>query len=292
MAFVSYAQNFEDVMLWRALNEVAQGFYIDVGANDPDIDSVTKAFYIRGWRGINVEPLQSHWKDLMRERPEDINLRCAAGMSRGEMDIWESDVRGWASLSSEVIEKHESKGRAGTVYKVPVLSLTEICNDHAPSDIHFLKVDVEGFEKSVLEGLDFRKYRPWIVVVEATEPNSTVENYMQWEPALISCGYVFSYADGLNRFYVAQERSELREKLHYPPNVFDRFVRYSQVEAERRATAAERELLAAEQRTLDAKARSDALNAELKMVYSSISWRLTKPLRTVGRIVKKRFARS
>ncbi|HZF37393.1 MAG TPA: FkbM family methyltransferase, partial [Blastocatellia bacterium] len=45
MSFISYAQNFEDVMLWRALKHIDRGFYIDVGANDPDLDSVTKAFY-------------------------------------------------------------------------------------------------------------------------------------------------------------------------------------------------------------------------------------------------------
>jgi hypothetical protein len=41
----SYAQNFEDVMLWRALGHVAQGFYIDLGAHDPVIDSVSHALY-------------------------------------------------------------------------------------------------------------------------------------------------------------------------------------------------------------------------------------------------------
>jgi glycosyltransferase involved in cell wall biosynthesis len=56
LIFVSYAQNFEDVMLWRALRSVERGFYIDVGANDPTLYSVTKAFHIRGWRGINIEP--------------------------------------------------------------------------------------------------------------------------------------------------------------------------------------------------------------------------------------------
>ena len=44
MTFVSYAQNMEDVMLWRALKDVDQGFYVDVGANDPNVHSVTKAF--------------------------------------------------------------------------------------------------------------------------------------------------------------------------------------------------------------------------------------------------------
>ena len=45
MPLISYSQNFEDAMLWRALSEVKGGFYIDVGAWDPDRDSVTLAFY-------------------------------------------------------------------------------------------------------------------------------------------------------------------------------------------------------------------------------------------------------
>ena len=62
MTFISYAQNYEDVMLWRALQHVENGFYVDVGANDPTVDSVTKAFYDRGWRGLNIEPVQLYYK--------------------------------------------------------------------------------------------------------------------------------------------------------------------------------------------------------------------------------------
>jgi len=54
MTFISYAQNFEDVMLWRALGHVSAGRYIDVGAQDPVVDSVSKAFYEHGWRRIHV----------------------------------------------------------------------------------------------------------------------------------------------------------------------------------------------------------------------------------------------
>ena len=54
MSFVSYAQNFEDVMLWRALRDIPNGFYVDVGAWSPEVDSVTLAFYERGWSGINM----------------------------------------------------------------------------------------------------------------------------------------------------------------------------------------------------------------------------------------------
>ena len=72
--FVSYAQNFEDVMLHRALRHVTKGFYIDIGADHPTDLSVTKAFYERHWRGINVEPLASSHAHFVRERPGDVPL--------------------------------------------------------------------------------------------------------------------------------------------------------------------------------------------------------------------------
>ena len=76
---VSHAQNFEDVMLARALKNTQQGFYVDVGAWDPNVETVTRYFYERGWRGINVEPALTYYEMLQTCRPRDINLRVAAG---------------------------------------------------------------------------------------------------------------------------------------------------------------------------------------------------------------------
>ena len=54
MAFISYAQTLEDVMLYRALREVTQGFYIDVGAHDPILHLVTLAFYAEDGLEVHV----------------------------------------------------------------------------------------------------------------------------------------------------------------------------------------------------------------------------------------------
>ncbi|MEM1062808.1 MAG: FkbM family methyltransferase, partial [Planctomycetota bacterium] len=83
MTFVSYAQNLEDVMLDRALKNIEAGFYIDVGACDADIDSVTKAFYDRGWSGINIEAVPELAEKLTLARPRDVTLACAAGVGGG-----------------------------------------------------------------------------------------------------------------------------------------------------------------------------------------------------------------
>ena len=68
--FISYAQNAEDVVLWRTLGHVPCGSYVDVGAADPTADSVTRGSMKR-WRGVNVEPVQSPLAAaLMAARPE------------------------------------------------------------------------------------------------------------------------------------------------------------------------------------------------------------------------------
>ena len=76
-AFVSYAQNAEDVVLWRALRDVASGTYVEVGANHPTVDSVSRAFYDRGWSGLCVEPLPSFAEEFRRSRPRDTVVQAA-----------------------------------------------------------------------------------------------------------------------------------------------------------------------------------------------------------------------
>nr|WP_050749295.1 FkbM family methyltransferase [Candidatus Regiella insecticola] len=77
MSFISYSQNFEDVMLWRALKHVQNRFYIDVGAQHPVNDSVSQAFYERGWRGIHIEPAFEYAALLRKERPDETVLQVA-----------------------------------------------------------------------------------------------------------------------------------------------------------------------------------------------------------------------
>jgi len=325
MSFVSYAQNFEDVMLWRALKHVEKGFYIDVGANDPTIDSVTKAFYERGWHGINIEPLPSHHADLLRERPRDINLHCAAGASNGDIEIWECDVRGWATASANVVVQHTEEGHAGVFHKVPVATLTDICIQNVTDEIHFLKIDVEGFEKVVIDGMDFLHFRPWILVIEATKPNSIQEVHDEWEADVLAANYSLAYCDGLNRFYVAKEHSELLNSLRYPPNVFDGFIRFEQRGLELRAQQAEALAQQAEIQTQLAEAQLRQAEAQLRQaevqlrqaqaqvlrteriasewqhqanqwherviaLHASTSWQITRPLRAIKQLLSGDFA--
>lgn len=225
MRFISYAQNNEDVLLWRALGDIAHGFYIDVGANDPVEHSVTKAFYDAGWRGINVEPLPVHIAAFGEQRPRDINLGMAAGSEDGELTLYDVPaVRGWASPEKDVADAHRAEGHEVAELKVPVRTLASICTEYVEGDIHFLKIDVEGFESEVLRGMDFARWRPWVLVIEATVPGSRETNHETWEHLVTGQRYRFAWFDGLNRYYVAEERAELLGRFGIQPNVFDDFI--------------------------------------------------------------------
>ena len=166
--FISYAQNFEDVMLWRAFKTVSCGFYVDVGACDPTSDSLTKAFYARGWRGINIEPDRAFFEKLVSERPEDVNLRIAVSAAKGVATFYEISRRGLSTLRPELVGLHQAAGYEVRPVEIETDTLAAICEGHAREPIHFLKIDVEGSERDVLAGMDFHRWRPWVVVVEAT----------------------------------------------------------------------------------------------------------------------------
>jgi len=264
---ISCAQNFEDVMLWRALKHVKNGFYIDVGAWSPDQDSVTRWFYDSGWRGISIEPNPEFHEQLNERNPEDINLKIALSDQPGKQWINFLSNPGLSTLDDDIAAKHHKDGWGINRQEVEISTLSEVWENNIPSDqdVHFLKVDVEGLEEAVLRGNDWDRNRPWIAVIEATLPMTQVEAHEPWEKILKQADYVFAYADGLNRFYVAKEQEQLKEALKYPPNVFDGFKLVGQQQAEAKAEQA------------DAAAHQYA--SQLAAVYKSRSWRITAPLR-------------
>ena len=266
MTFVSYAQNFEDVLLWRALRSVGPGFYIDVGAAHPDIDSVTRALYDRGWCGVNVEPVAASAQRLRAARPRDVTLQVALGEAPGRADFFvvQGTDTGLSTTDAAMAEEYDPARFDVGRTEVEVDTLAAVCRRHAAGPIHVLKVDVEGAERAVLAGADFSVFRPWVVLVEATAPMSTVETHLDWEGILLAAGYRFVWFDGLNRFYVAEERAEaLAPHFQTPPNVFDDFVRAADTDWALRIGLAEARQADAALRARTAEERADRVALRL-----------------------------
>jgi FkbM family methyltransferase len=230
--WISYAQNHEDVLLRRAFHGIDRGRYIDVGAADPEIDSVTKSFYDQGWSGINIEPHPEFFRRLEADRDRDLNLPVALGAEAGSTTLFA--VEGYGELSTTVgmlADEYRADGRELVEHPVAVRTLAEICEGLGDQPIHFLKIDVEGGELDVLSGADFSAFRPWIVLVESVTFGTPTADQDAWERILLDAGYSFVWFDGLNRFYVAAEHAELAEHFTVPVNTTDDYTRPAQSRA-------------------------------------------------------------
>src|SRR5262249_21130988 len=143
---------------------------------------------------------------------------------------------------AEVAARHQEGEWEVQEDVIPVQTLTDILSCYPIPQIHFLKIDVEGTEAEVLAGLDLARFRPWIIIVEATQPLSMQPTRNSFEHLIIQHRYEFAYFDALNCFYVANEVGELKERLRTPPNIFDDFIKFREWSNNQKAALLEAEL--------------------------------------------------
>jgi FkbM family methyltransferase len=222
MMQLSYAQNLEDYHLDLLFSGQGTGTYVDVGGGHPVADNVSFWFYLKGWRGLIVEP-QQQLADIYRGvRPRDHTVACLAGRVDGEASFHVVEkLHGFSTTVKEHAIGASQFGVDVQTITKPVRTLAGLCAEAGLDHIDFLKIDVEGAETEVLAGMDFKRYRPRVVVVEAVAPGSMAQSWSGWEPELLCQGYHFAFFDRLNRFYVAREEAALAARLPREPASWD-----------------------------------------------------------------------
>lgn len=277
---LSYAQNYEDITLRRALQDVEGGFWVDIGANHPVDHSVTKLFSDLGWSGVNVEPNPYFLGLLNDQRPNDINLGVGVGERSGVFPLHVIGDSGLTTLRADFAETHELAGHAVTeTIEVDVVPLDDLLDEHCSGrTIDFLKIDAEGSEVDIVRGASFTTHRPRIVLIE---------NLDGYHSIILGKGYLFAWYDGLNRYYVREEDEWRIDLLARPPSIWDSFRPYSS-EAQLQAIQRQIDNLP-RQFQEDWKRKSQEheeticrLESERDALLRSTSWRLTRPLRLIA----------
>jgi len=297
---ISYAQNGEDIRVWRAFRglDIDDPTYVDVGANEPRHLSITASLYDLGWRGLLIEADPEHAEQLRIHRPLDAIVECAAADADGVLVFHRVPGTGLGSLQAQEAVEATARGFTTSTIQVPARQLTSILDDAQLPSIHFMSIDVEGAEASVLAGLDLRRHRPWVLCIESVLPGTNVRSQAGWEPAVLAAGYALVAFDGVNSWYVAQEHRELADALAIPFNAIDAgadgWVQEADASLQDRANRADirrawqRELLLHDLRnevpTTEYEKQIAELRGALTQVEGSRAWKLARAGAKAGRV--------
>jgi FkbM family methyltransferase len=210
-----FSQYYEDYILDFVFSDVSKGVYIDIGAAEPMNMSVTHKFYTQGWRGINIDPMPSYVDMYQKERPDDLFLNVGISNEESSLTFYDCgngcgfstfDKKGFETISNSI-------GLIFMERKVPVITMKKVLSTYPQEHIDFVNIDVEGWEKQVLESFDFSLAKPEVFILESTVPNTEIPNYHNWENILLDQGYVLAMTDFLNRYYINSRSNSLIKYL-------------------------------------------------------------------------------
>ena len=171
--FTSFAQAGEDLAAHFIFGYLGIGdvSYLDVGAYDPIRINNTYFFYLKGFRGVLVEPNVTMGEKLRAVRPRDTTLTAGIGVGEvREADYYLMTEPSWNTFSKEEAEHQTriSNGRIKVekVVKMPLLDINAVMSEHFKGAPAFLSIDAEGWHLAILKSIDFQRFRPRIICVE------------------------------------------------------------------------------------------------------------------------------
>jgi FkbM family methyltransferase len=165
----SYSQFGEDMVLrsifCRFPNEF-KGFYIDVGAHHPKRFSNTYYFYLRGWRGICIDPIPNGGVLFAKQRPRDIFLGIGVSEKEGELPYYIYEEPAFNTFSEKFTNSYKFQPIKSIMVRTSPLE--KILKEYLPDGvtINFLSIDAEGYDLKILSSNNWQRYRPQIILFE------------------------------------------------------------------------------------------------------------------------------
>jgi FkbM family methyltransferase len=152
-----FSQFSEDEWIVKNIKVPKKGYFVDVGAADGITFSNSYYFELAGWNGVCLEPDPRNF-EFAKKRRKKI-YQYAAGSKNGKAEFFISDLHpDLSGLKSQDLSKES--------YQVKVVTLDSILAKEKVKKIDLLTIDTEGTELDVWKGLNVKKYKPEVVIIE------------------------------------------------------------------------------------------------------------------------------
>jgi Methyltransferase FkbM domain len=180
--------------------------YMDVGANDPVELNNTYFFYLRGYRGVLVEPNVSFCEKLRAVRPRDTTLAAGIGVTATrEADYYIMTQPALNTFSKEEVD-HQTKASKGAisvkeVIKMPLLNINDVMMQYLQGAPTFLSIDTEGLDLAILKSIDYTRFRPKVICAE-TLLSSTTKVRPEIAEFMATQGYVDRGGSLVNTIFI------------------------------------------------------------------------------------------
>ncbi len=186
--------------VWEFFGRRKEGFFIEVGANDPEIGSQTFHLEEQGWSGILVEPQVSLVAQLKarRTRSKVVHAACTSREKSGQgvIHLPKNAYHGFATTDPTAEEEDVEFDRQEPI---TLVTLDSILEEAVTPAVDLLSVDTQGTELDVLRGFNLGKYRPRLILLEDHVTALDKHRYLQSE------GYKLVRRTELNNWYIPEE---------------------------------------------------------------------------------------
>lgn len=177
---ISFSQFSEDLIIHTICRTYNINYtnYLDIGANHPIYFNNTYFQYRQGYTGINIEPNIKNWKMLEYTRAKDINLNIAISSFESLSKFYHFENSMYDTMSEFEVEKLEKKGiRIVSSSKILTRTYNTLCKEYfGDSPPNMLFIDTEGYEKKIIDTIDFMKYAPKLMCIETYSYGSSFKN--------------------------------------------------------------------------------------------------------------------
>jgi FkbM family methyltransferase len=185
---VSFSKSGDDIQLYKLINNNTPGVYVDIGCWDPIKASNTYFFYLRGWKGICIDPNPELVEMYKSTRPSDIFINTAISRQSKQYKYYmlNDHYSSMNTMDYDFILKNNIEKEIKSVIPVKKMDLKDVLSQNLlPGDrLDFFDIDVEGLDLDVLETNDWQKYRPKYIIIETDfnikiDVNSDITKFLE-----------------------------------------------------------------------------------------------------------------